>query len=475
MAVEMGYELGLRQTQRLVMTPKLQQALKLLQMPIAQLEETIAQELESNPVLEVSQDPAEGASEQERFDLADETPEPAEAPAPAEEEEIDWSAVLDDDQDATAWERESPDEEWEPPIPSKTGLADHLLSQLRLSSLSPEDIRIGEYLIGSLDDDGYLRSITVDEIAEHLGVPKERVEQVRSVLRQLDPVGVGSVDLREALLAQLEAAGEQESLAYRIVGSHLDDLLHRRFQKIATALGCSVGDVSSAADRVAQLDPLVGARYSTETPRFVIPDLIVEEVDGEYVVSVNDTHLPRLRVSPAYQELLERTGNEEAKAYIGSRLSAARWLIRTIDQRRRTMVKVMRHIVDVQREFFEKGEAYLRPLTLQEVAQGVGMHESTISRVTSGKYVQTPRGVFELKYFFGGGLKSRDGEEVSVRTVKRIIRDLIEKEDPENPYSDERITEELRKMGFKIARRTVTKYREQMNILPARLRQHKTA
>ncbi|MBN1425412.1 RNA polymerase factor sigma-54 [Candidatus Fermentibacteria bacterium] len=474
MAIEMGFELGLRQTQRLVMTPKLQQALRLLQMPMAQLEETIREELESNPVLEVS---ADGGTDQ---DSADSAPEVAgeETPAPETppEEEVDWSALLDDDRPSTAWERETPsNDEWEPPIVSRTGLSEHLLGQLRLDSLSPDDIAIGEYIVGSLDDDGLLRSITVDEIATNLGVDREQVEKVRSHIRQLDPVGVGSVDLREALLSQLEAAGEVDSLAYRIVESHLDDLLHKRFPRLVAALGCSMEDVQAASDRISHLDPRIGARYSGEDPRFVTPDLVVDEVDGEYVVSLNETHLPRLRISPLYQEILTGGGDEDVKAYVGGRLNAARWLIRTIDQRRRTMIKVMRYIVEVQREFFRYGDTHLRPLTLQEVADGVGMHESTISRVTSGKYVQTPRGVFELKYFFGGGLRNRDGEEVSVKTVKRIIRDLVSREDPANPLSDERIADELRSKGFGIARRTVSKYREQMSILPARLRQHKTA
>jgi len=474
MAIEMGYELGLRQTQRLVMTPKLQQALRLLQMPITQLEETIQQELESNPVLEISQDTTETPAEQEKAGVSDE-PTEVRPEEPAPEQEVDWSALLDDDRPSTAWEREAPSDEWESPIPSKTGLAEHLVNQLHLSHLSPQDVAIGEYLVGSLDDDGYLRSITVDEIASILGVPRERVEHVRSVLRQLDPVGVGSVDLRESLLAQLEAEGENSSLATRIIDTHLDDLLHKRFPKLAATFGCSTDDIGAAADRIARLNPRIGSRYSGEDTRFVIPDLVVDEVDGEYVVAVNDSHLPKLHVSPVYQDLLSGAGNQDAKAYIGSRLNAARWLIRTIDQRRRTMVKVMRYIVDVQRDFFERGESHLRPLTLQEVADGVGMHESTISRVTSGKYVQTPRGVFELKYFFGGGLRSRDGEEVSVKTVKRIIRDFVGREDPANPYSDERIADELRAKGFTIARRTVSKYREQLGILPARLRQHRTA
>jgi RNA polymerase sigma-54 factor len=475
-AFEMGYELGLKQVQKLVMTPRLQQALRLLQMPVAQLEQVIEEEIMENPILEAqAESPTDGDDRDGSGDVS-EQPEESDSSDDKAQSEVDWDRFFDTDEPRGRWEREAPsDDDRETPIVSKVGLRDHLLEQLRLSRLSPQQISIGEYLIGSIDDDGYLRSTTPDEIAEELDVSVAEVEHVRTVLRQLDPIGIGSLDLRESLLSQLEASGQRGTLAWIIVDDHLDDLLRKRFPKLATELECTQEEIHEAALRIAQLDPKSGVRYSSEDPRFVIPDLIVEEIDGEYVVWVNDRHLPRLRISQTYQEILTGSANDEAKSYIGGKLNAARWLIKTIEQRRRTMVKVMSYIVDVQREFFDKGERYLRPLTLQEVADGVGMHESTISRVTSGKYVQTPRGVFELKYFFGGGLRRRDGEAVSVKTVKRIIKDLIEKEDAAHPMSDEKIAAALRRKGYKIARRTVTKYREQMAILPARLRQYRTS
>jgi RNA polymerase sigma-54 factor len=475
-AFEMGYELGLKQVQKLVMTPRLQQALRLLQMPMAQLEQVIEEEIMENPILETQ---AEAPTDGDDREKSSEAPERQSQDAPSSEEkardEVDWDRFFDSDQPRGRWEREAPsDDDREPIIASKVGLRDQLVGQLRLSRLMPEHMTIGEYLIGSIDDDGYLRSTTPEEVAEELDVSVAEVEHVRSVLRQLDPVGIGSLDLRESLLSQLEAEGGRGSLAWRIVEDHLDDLMRKRFPKLAIQLGCTQEEIQEAALRIAQLDPKSGARYSSEDPLFVIPDLIVEEIDGEYVVWVNDRHLPRLRISQTYQDIMTGGANDEAKSYIGGKLNAARWLIKTIEQRRRTMVKVMSYIVDVQREFFDKGERYLRPLTLQEVADGVGMHESTISRVTSGKYVQTPRGIFELKYFFGGGLRRRDGEAVSVKTVKHVIKELIEKEDTARPLSDEKIAADLRRKGYEIARRTVTKYREQMAILPARLRQYKT-
>jgi RNA polymerase sigma-54 factor len=475
-AFEMGYELGLKQVQKLVMTPRLQQALRLLQMPVAQLEQVIEEEIMENPILEAQ---TETQTDGDERDGAGDSPEQQSKDEDRSEmksvDEVDWDRFFDTDEPRGRWEREAPsDDDREAIIVSKVGLRDYVLEQLRLSRLSPEQQSIGEYLIGSIDDDGYLRSTTPEEIAEELGVSVADVEYVRSAVRQLDPIGIGSLDLRESLLSQLEADGERGTLAWVIVEDHLDDLMRKKFPKLATQLECTQEEIHEAALRIAQLDPKSGVRYSSEDPLFVIPDLIVEEIDGEYVVWVNDRHLPRLRINQAYQNILTGNANDEAKSYIGGKLNAARWLIKTIEQRRRTMVKVMTYIVDVQREFFDKGERYLRPLTLQEVADGVGMHESTISRVTSGKYVQTPRGVFELKYFFGGGLRRRDGEAVSVKTVKRIIRELIENEDAARPLSDEKIAAGLRKKGYKIARRTVTKYREQMAILPARLRQYRT-
>jgi len=475
-ALEMGYELGLRQVQKLVMTPRLQQALQLLQMPMTQLEQLIEEEMAENPVLDISQESDErevsGGSET-GADKKDEKRSEEEK----EREEIDWNRLFDTDQIRPGrWERESrPDDDREPDIEDNTGLREHVLSEIRLIPMSRNHYEIVEYLVGCLDDDGYIRGITLDEIAEYFDVTAEEIEIVRRKLMKIDPPGIGSFDLQECLLAQMEVEGIEDELSHEIVTEHLDDFMHKRFPKLSTLLGRPISDIQRSAEIISKLDPKPGIRFSRDEPRFVIPDLIVDKIEGEYVVYANDRHLPRLTISPVYQGMLAKQDHSEAKAYLGDRLNAARWLIKTIEQRRRTMIRVMSYIVDYQRDFFERGERYLRPLTLQEVADGVGMHESTISRVTSGKYVQTPKGVFELKYFFGGGLQRRTGETVSVRAVKRIIRELIENEDSQRPLSDERIAEQLRDREYRIARRTVSKYREQMNILPARLRQYKTA
>jgi RNA polymerase sigma-54 factor len=262
-----------------------------------------------------------------------------------------------------------------------------------------------------------------------------------------------------------------------MIHDHFDSLVNRRFPEIARQLKCSVEDVQAAADVIATLNPKPGLQVSSEDPKYVVPDLIVERVDEEYVVLLNDRHLPRLRISAAYESVLREKkkaectdGEAKTREYIQGKLNSARWLIQTIEQRRRTMIKVMNCIIREQREFFDKGIAFLRPLTLQQVARQIDMHESTVSRVCSGKYVQTPRGVFELKFFFSSGLETEDGEDVSARTAKDIIKTLIEEEDKKEPLSDQRIAELLHEKGLRIARRTVAKYREQLSILPARFR-----
>jgi RNA polymerase sigma-54 factor len=288
---------------------------------------------------------------------------------------------------------------------------------------------------------------------------------------------VGARDLRECLLLQLEARGDKGTLSWRIIADHFDHLVNRRFPELARQLKCSVEEVQAAADVIATLNPRPGLQISAEEPRYVVPDLLVERVDDEYIVLLNDRHLPRLRISSAYEGVLRgkkkaecNQGEAKTREYIQGKLNSARWLIQTIEQRRRTMIKVMNCIIREQRDFFDKGIAFLRPLTLQQVARQIDMHESTVSRVCSSKYVQCPRGVFELKFFFSSGLETEDGEDVSARTAKDIIRRLIEEEDKRDPLSDQRIAELLHERGLRIARRTVAKYREQLGILPARFR-----
>src|SRR5262249_26816823 len=300
------------------------------------------------------------------------------------------------------------------------------------------------------------------------------VERVLGYIQAMEPIGVGARNLQESLLLQLRHRGLGDSVAAEIVRDHFEALKQRKYSEIAKRLHISVEDVQDHANIIKDLDPKPGFELMTEDVRYITPDLIVERVGEDYVVFLNDRNIPRLRISNAYKKELEKSptnnGNKETRDFILGRLSSARWLIQTIEQRRKTMVKVMECIVDEQREFFEKGPSALRPLTLQQVASRIGMHESTVSRVTTNKYVQTPRGVFELKYFFSSSLDTEDGDEVSAKAAKTRILDIIGKEDARRPLSDQKIADILKQDGLIIARRTVAKYREQLRILPARLR-----
>ncbi len=474
--MEMKHSLNLSLRPALIMTPRLQQALKLLQVPTIELQLILKQEIMQNPLLEEVDEVTDSE------DLAKEdSPEEAaneEAEDPAEEDPIDWAEYLQDGSFDRAYIPQSEvSAEFLEKVPvTRTTLAESLLEQLHFLKLPERELALGEFLVGSLDDRGWLATPLVD-VAEATGQPLDLCEKVLRVIQALEPVGVGARDLRECLLIQLEARNTQGTLAWKLVHDQFDSLVNRRFPEIARQLKCSAEDVQAAADVVATLNPKPGFQVSSEDPKYVVPDLIVERVDDQYVVLLNDRHLPRLRISAAYESVLRdkkraecTDGEAKTREYIQSKLNSARWLIQTIEQRRRTMIKVMNCIIREQREFFDKGIAFLRPLTLQQVARQIDMHESTVSRVCSGKYVQTPRGVFELKFYFSSGLETDDGEDVSARAAKDIIKTLIEEEDRKDPLSDQRIAELLHEKGLRIARRTVAKYREQLNILPARFR-----
>lgn len=475
--MEMKHSLHLSQTQKLIMTPRLQQALKLLQVPTLELQQILKQEVLQNPLLEE----VDEVTEQEDIEREDSPEEQnnQEAEDPAEEDPIDWTEYLGDGAlDRTYTPASETSEEFLEKVPvTRTTLAESLIEQLHFLNLPGDTMRVAEFLVGSLDDRGWVVT-PMEEIVESLGVPADDIEKVLRVVQALEPAGVGARDLRECLLIQLEARGDRDTLAWRMIHDTFDHLVNRRFPDIARALKVTVQEVQAAADSIATLNPRPGTAVSAEDPKYVTPDLLVERVDEEYVVMLNDRNVPRLRISSAYESVMasarkrsEATAEQkETRDYIQGKLASAKWLIQTIEQRRRTMIKVMNCIVREQREFFDRGIAFLRPLTLAAVARQIDMHESTVSRVCSGKYVQTPRGVFELKFFFSSGLATDDGEDVSARTAKDIIKGLIDEEDKTDPLSDQRIAELLHEKGLQIARRTVAKYREQLQILPARLR-----
>ncbi|MFN8586543.1 MAG: RNA polymerase factor sigma-54 [Candidatus Eisenbacteria bacterium] len=472
----MKHSLHLTQRQSLIMTPRLQQALKLLQVPTLELQAILKQEVLQNPLLEE----VDEVVDQEDISAEDSPDEQAnqEADDPTEEDPIDWNEYLQDGTlDRTFVPQSEQSVEFLEKVPvMRTTLAESLLEQLHFLNLPEAQMRIAEFLVCSLDDRGWLVT-PMDDVVDSLQVPVEEVEKVLAVVQALEPAGVGARDLRECLLIQLDARGDRDTLPWQLIHDHFDHLVNRRFPEIARLLKVSGEDVQAAADEIATLNPRPGTSVSVDDPKYVTPDLIVERVDEEYVVMLNDRNVPRLRISSAYESVIKEKKRADAtseqkqtREFIQGKLNAAKWLISTIEQRRRTMIKVMNCIVREQREFFDKGIQFLRPLTLAAVARQIDMHESTVSRVCSGKYVQTPRGVFELKFFFSSGLETDDGEDVSARTAKNIIKTLIDEEDKKEPLSDQRIAELLHEKGLHIARRTVAKYREQLNILPARFR-----
>jgi len=463
---------GLYQKQQLVMTQRLQQALKLLQIPTLELEQVLRQELQMNPLLEeidISEDDEPIESEQDQ----DETDEELSREDGAEESsDIDWDEYFKDGFKDGTFEREHEDEDrLERPMVARQTGQQELLDQVVLALDSQLDQQIGEYLIGSMNDSGYLVS-TLDEVAGFFEVDLEVVEAVLKVIQGFDPPGIGARDIKECLLLQLKAQGRENGLEAEVILQHFEDLKNRRFADIARAMNITPREVQDIAESIGELDPKPGMSSSTDGSAYITPDIIVEKVDDGYVCYLNDGNLPRLQVSSAYDAVTagKTGGDTDTVQFIDEKRRYATWIIKTIEQRRRTMIKVMESIVREQRDFFELGAIALRPLTLQQIASTIGMHESTVSRVTKSKYCQTPRGVFPLKYFFSAGLDTDEGEEVAAKAVKEMILEIVSGEDTARPLSDKKIVDLLSVSGLKIARRTVAKYREQMGILNARMR-----
>src|SRR5690606_29616760 len=445
--------------QEMKINPRLYQAMDLLYMPLLDLQQHIKQELLNNPFLELEEPPV---SPEEEAALNDKEKQKEEK---EQEEQIDWEEILLDGFEAGGRRAEYEEKEYYEPVPVETrDLADHLRDQLVLLRLSERQMLLGEEIIGNIDDNGYL-SCSLEEVLEGLnewvkkegatwaqdGQPLEpftleEAEEMLRVIQGFDPPGIGARDLRECLLLQLADAGKEDTLAYRIVRDYFEQLINHRWSEISKELSITPKDVQAAADEVAKLDPKPGIKYSSPTDNYITPDLIVEKIDGEYLVFLNDTSLPRLKLSRAYREIAKDKNKfqGENKEFISSKLNSANWMIQAIEQRRQTMLKVMNFIVDRQREFFEKGVQYLKPLTLREVAEVINMPESTVSRVTNEKYVQTPRGVLPLKFFFSSGLSTTSGEDVSARGIKARIQKLVAEEDPKRPLTDQAIVNILK-------------------------------
>lgn len=491
-----GMQQSARLGQELRANPRLYQAMDMLYMPLLDLQQHLKQELLRNPFLELVEEDDDEIVEGPSAELREEQniepePEPQES-LPAEEREDDsrWEEILLDGMDSGGMpEPRDEREHYEPVTVEPRGLDDHLRDQVALLDLSERDRLLAEEFIGNINEDGYLATALEDilqginqvllraaeEVDEEREVPlftPVDAERMLEIVQRLDPPGIAARTLQECLILQVPAAELTGTLSERLVRDAFAELIAHKWAEAGRRLGCSAAEAQAAADALARLNPKPGRAFSEGDGNYVVPDLIVEYVDGQYLVFTNDSNLPRLRLSRSYQEIArdKKRFDAEHKEFITSRLSAAQWLIQAIEQRRQTMLKVMHYIVDKQRDYFEKGDTGLRPLTLREVADAIGMHESTISRVTNEKFAQTPRGVLPLKFFFSSGLKSTDGDDVSARSVKSTLQKLVAAEDPKNPLSDEAIVKLLAKDGLKIARRTVAKYRDELGILKAQMR-----
>ena len=499
--------------QELRVNPRLYQAMDMLYMPMMDLQQHLKQELLANPFLEL-------------LEPEDETPEQADTEQEKEQkekqDEVDWEEILLNGFEVGGTREQYEALEYTEPITVETrNLIDHLREQLQMLTLTPRQLLLAEEFLGNINEEGYLAA-SLEEIlgsvnhmvAGHveedgeggedgedgegeegeegrleavspvrLSPPQtspsspllytmQEAEEMLAVIQRLDPSGTGARDLRECLLIQLVELADTESLTYRLVNEAFPDLIAHRWNDLAKRFGVEPGAVQTAADQLSRLDPKPGLKYSEQSDGYIIPDLIVEKIGGRYQVFLNDTGMPRLRLSRSYQEIArdKKKMTPENREFIASKMNSANWMIQAIEQRRQTMLKVMNFIVDRQRDFFEKGIEYLKPLTLREVAEVINMHESTVSRVTNEKYVQTPRGVLPLKFFFSSALSTASGEDASARSIRAKLQKMVSEENSAKPLTDQQIVHLFQEQGIQIARRTVAKYRDQLGILPARMR-----
>jgi RNA polymerase sigma-54 factor len=492
-----GLQLSQRLTQSLVLAPQLQQSLALLQAPTLELKALVEQELQQNPVLEEA--PA-AITEQQDKELPDpdrpERVDPAEPPAdmnndpateknaaePVDDFQAEFDRLVQLDQEwrdhfaqtnfptrASAEEEEKRQFMFDSLVAS-TSLQEILLEQTRESSLPQEQWPVAEMLIGNIDEYGYLKA-TIDELTVSTGVPTEKIVEVLKVIQSFDPPGVGARDLRECLMLQLERSRQQDSLEYRIVSEFMEALGKRRIPEIAKGTGTEVDEVQDALENIARLEPRPGRAYLSDNDQYILPEVFVQRSGDDYVVTTNNDHIPHLRISNTYKDLMAQSENSaEVRNYIREKIRAGKFLIKSLHQRQQTILNIAREIVNRQREFMAKGVAALKPLTMIQIAQVVGVHETTVSRAVSGKYMQTPQGIFEMKYFFTAGIQTASGDGMSNTSVKDMIEEIFKGEDASKPLSDQEVVRMLKEKGIVIARRTVAKYRTELNILPSNLR-----
>jgi RNA polymerase sigma-54 factor len=494
-----GLQLSQRLTQSLVLAPQLQQSLALLQAPTLELKALVEAELQQNPVLEEVAD--QDVEQRDKVNDGDEgdTPEVPDFAEPPEDVKFDAatekvSAEPVDDFQAEFERLVQMDQDWRDhfsqtsspirtsaedeekrqfmfdSITAETSLAQYLIEQVRDTKLTEDEQAMAELIIGNIDDYGYLNA-TVEEIATSTNLPPEKITDVLKVVQTFEPVGVGARDLRECLMIQLERSGQQESLEYRIVRDYMDALGKRRIPEIARGTSQTIEEVQESLARIGRLEPRPGRAFLPAVEQYVAPEVFVQKNGDEFTVTTNDEQIPHLRISNVYKDLMSGGGNNaEVKNYIREKIRAGKFLIKSLHQRQATIANIGREIVKRQREFMEKGVAFLKPMTMAQVAEVVGVHETTVSRAVSGKYIETPQGVFEMKYFFTAGLQNANGDDISNTSVKDMIADIFKGENPSNPLSDQEVVKMLTAKGITIARRTVAKYRDELGILPSNLR-----
>jgi len=457
--VRLEYSLNLQQSQKLIITPELRQAITILQLPALELTMYIDQQLQENPMLELQENEAE---EEESIVEGKQEDE--------HKYDLDWEDYFQDSSDLgfnrLEKRKEQPAFSYESFLTRAPTLTEHLMFQLKLSTGCGQERVIGEYLIGNMDENGYLQ-VSLQEVADRLKVDISEAARLLTVIQGFDPPGIGARNLKECLLIQVGHLGINNKILPVLIEECLDDLARGKLNKIARDLNMPVREVQQAADILKTLEPKPGRNFSNANDvRYIVPDIVLEKVEGEYIILVNDVFAPRLTVNKTYRSVLTGENNDDpqTRRFVEGKLNAAVWLIRSIEQRRLTLYKVARCLVDLQRDFLDSGVKYLKPLNLKNVAELVELHESTVSRAVSNKYMQTPQGVIEMKYFFSTGLHNTAGAATSTESIKKLLQEIVAGEDPGNPLNDQKITETLRQKGIKISRRTVAKYRDELGI-----------
>lgn len=474
-SIRLGYDLTIEQAQKLVMTPELIQAIQILQFNTQELDNYVQEQVLVNPVLEQGQSEPEDrdrSKDESEYSRSEKLDAETGREEQRQDEILDWKEYIRNSSygdESYGWSEkggENKANEYEKYVTNDVTLPEHLMFQFQFAAKNKGCRHVGKYIIESLDENGYMTS-TTEEISRATKVPESKVCEALEIIQGFDPAGVGARNIQECLEIQLRNRNALTEDMSRLIEDHLGDLADNRLSAVAKDMGMSVQEVQSMADVIRTLEPKPGRQFASEmTTKYVIPDVIVERVEDDYIVTINDNSVPRLSVSSYYKTLLHQADTDKQLAdYLAERVNSANWLIKSIEQRKQTIYNVVTAVVKYQKDFFDHGSKYLKTLTLKDIAEEVGIHESTVSRSINGKYLQCPRGVFEIKYFFSAGVSDSEGGGISSNSIKEFIREIVEKEDHKKPYSDQKMVEMFEKKGIAISRRTIAKYRDEMGIL----------